>query len=54
MTRLLAVAALGLGLAAGAADDKPGKAELERFTGTWRGVSYVKDGKDVPEAEACG
>ena len=52
MTRLLTVAALALGLSAAAADDKASKDELERFTGTWRGVSYVRDGTDVPKAEA--
>ena len=52
MSRLLAVAALSLGLAAGAADDKASRDELEKFTGTWRGVSEVRDGKDVPKAEA--
>ena len=52
MTRLLAAAALALGLSAAAADDKASKDELERFTGTWRGVSYVRDGTDVPKAEA--
>jgi len=52
MSRLLAVAALSLGLAAGAADDKSSRDELEKFTGTWRGVSEVRDGKDVPKAEA--
>lgn len=49
---LVAVAALGLGLPSGAADDKSGKAELDRFTGTWRGVSYVKDGKEASKEEA--
>jgi uncharacterized protein (TIGR03067 family) len=38
-------------LRAGAADDKA-KEELERFTGTWQGVSVVRDGKDVPKPEA--
>ena len=52
MTRLLAVAALGLGLAVAAADDQAGKDELAKLTGTWRGVSYVRDGKEVPKAEA--
>jgi len=51
MTRLLAVA-LALGLSAAAADDKASKDELERFTGTWQGVSYVRDGTAVPRAEA--
>ena len=52
MTRLLAVAALGLGLATAAADDQAGKDELAKLTGTWHGVSYVRDGKEVPKADA--
>jgi uncharacterized protein (TIGR03067 family) len=51
MSRFLAVAALAVGLTA-AADDKATKDELQRFTGTWRGVSVVRDGKEVPKAEA--
>ncbi len=53
MARFLAVAALAFGLVA-AADDKgkDAKAELEKFTGTWRGVSVVRDGKEVPKPEA--
>ena len=50
MTRLLA-AALAFGLPA-AADDKAPKDELGKLAGTWRGVSYVRDGTDVPKAEA--
>ena len=53
MTRFLAVALLALGFTAGAADDKAGKAELDRFTGTWQGVSYVKDGKAASKEEAA-
>jgi uncharacterized protein (TIGR03067 family) len=52
MSRLLAVAALSLGLAAVAADDKAAKEELEKFTGAWKCVSVVRDGKDVPKPEA--
>jgi uncharacterized protein (TIGR03067 family) len=52
MSRFLAVAALSFGLAAAVADDKAGKDELEKFTGTWKGVSVVRDGKDVPKPEA--
>ena len=52
MSRFLAVAALSFGLAAAAADDKAAKDELEKFTGTWKGVSVVRDGKDVPKPEA--
>jgi uncharacterized protein (TIGR03067 family) len=54
MARLLAVAALVFGLVATAQDKDPkdAKAELERFTGTWRGVSVVRDGKQVPKEEA--
>jgi uncharacterized protein (TIGR03067 family) len=51
MTRFLAVAARTFGAAA-AADEKAAKAELDRFTGTWQGVSVVRDGKAVPKAEA--
>lgn len=51
MSRFLALAALVLAVPA-AADEKAAKAELERFTGTWRGVSVVRDGKDVPKADA--
>jgi uncharacterized protein (TIGR03067 family) len=51
MTRLLATAALALGLAASAADDKD---ELGKFTGTWKGVSVVTDGTEAPKAEAEG
>jgi uncharacterized protein (TIGR03067 family) len=52
MTRFLAVTALAFGLTATAQEKKDPKAELERFTGTWRGVSVVRDGKDVPKPEA--
>lgn len=54
MSRFLAVAALAFGLAAAADDKKPkdAKAELETFTGTWQGVSVVRDGKAAPKAEA--
>ena len=54
MTRLLVVAALAFGLSAAADDKAPkdAKAELEKFTGTWVGVSAVRDGKEVPKAEA--
>jgi uncharacterized protein (TIGR03067 family) len=54
MARLLAVAALAFGLAATADDKNPNdaKAELEKFTGTWKGVSVVRDGKAVPKPEA--
>ena len=51
MTRLLAVAALAFGVAV-AADDKAGKDELARFSGTWRGVSVSRDGKAAPKTEA--
>jgi len=55
MIRFLAVTALALGLSAVTADDqgaKDAKVELERFTGTWQGVSVVRDGKAVPKPEA--
>lgn len=63
MTRVLAVAVLAAGLSAAADDKAPKveqgakilkdpKAELERFTGTWQGVSVVRDGKEVSKPEA--
>jgi uncharacterized protein (TIGR03067 family) len=52
MTRLLTAAAFAFGLSAAGADDRASKDELEKFTGTWQGVSYVRDGKDVPKSEA--
>ena len=38
-----------------AADDKApkdAKAELDKLTGTWKCVSVVRDGKDIPKPEA--
>ena len=54
MSRFLAVAALTFGLVAAADDKTPkeAKAELEKLTGTWKGVSVVRDGKAIPKAEA--
>ena len=52
MTRLLALAALAVGLTAAAQDKGDAKAELEKFTGTWQGVSVVRDGKAIPKSEA--
>jgi uncharacterized protein (TIGR03067 family) len=52
MTRFLAAAALAFGLTTAAADDKAPKDELTRFTGTWKGVSANRDGKDIPKPEA--
>ena len=54
MTRLLVAAALAFGLSAAADDKAPkdAKAELDKLTGTWKGVSVVRDGKDVPKPEA--
>ena len=49
MTRLMAMAALVLGLSPALAGDKD---ELAKFTGTWVGVSAVEDGKEVPKAQA--
>ena len=43
MTRLLTVLALTLTLPAYAGDEK---AELEKFAGTWKGVSVVENGKE--------
>lgn len=34
------------------AEDKDGKAELDRFSGTWTGVSMTNDGKETPKADA--
>ena len=52
MTRFLTMAALTFGLTAAADDQKNGKAELEKFTGTWQGVSVVRDGKAIPKPDA--
>ncbi len=54
MTRLLAVAALAFGLSAAADDKAPkdAKAELAKLTGTWKGASVVRDGREVPKPEA--
>jgi uncharacterized protein (TIGR03067 family) len=49
MTRLILAAALAVGLAPALGDEK---AELDKFTGTWVGVSAVEDGKAVPQAQA--
>jgi len=48
------VAALAFGLSATADDKAPkdAKAELDKLTGTWKGVSVVRDGKEVPKPEA--
>lgn len=54
MARLLALAAMAFGLSVAAGDKAPkdAKAELEKLTGTWKGVSVVRDGKEVPKPEA--
>lgn len=54
MARLLVIAALTFGLYAAADDKAPKdtKTELDKLTGTWKGVSVVRDGKDVPKPEA--
>ena len=52
MTRLLAVAVLTCGLATAAADEKAEKAELEKFSGKWKGVTVTQDGKEMPKADA--
>ena len=52
MTRMLTVAVLVLGLSAATADDKAEKDELDKLNGTWKGVSVVEDGKEMPKAEA--
>ena len=51
MSRFLAVAALALGMTA-SADEKASKEELAKFSGTWKGVSVVQDGKEMTKAEA--
>lgn len=52
MSRFLVVAALAFGLTATADEKKDAKAELGKLTGTWKGVSVVRDGKPIPKAEA--
>src|SRR5688572_944534 len=54
MARLLALAALAFCLVATGDDKNPkdAKAELEKLTGTWKGVSVVRDGNDIPKPEA--
>ncbi len=54
MARFLTVVALAFGLSAAADDKGPtdAKAELEKLTGTWKGVSVIRDGKEVPKPEA--
>lgn len=51
MARLLTVGMVALGLAAAAADDTE-RDELARLNGTWKGVSVVADGRDLPKVEA--
>ena len=52
MRSVLAVAVVAaLGLPA-LAEDKGAKEELARFTGTWVGVSVVRDGKEMPADQA--
>jgi len=51
MARLLAVTVFALGLSAAAADDTE-RDELARLNGTWKAVTAVQDGKDLPKAEA--
>jgi len=53
MTRFLAAAALVFGLTAVAEEvPKDAKAELDKLSGTWKCVSIVRDGKEVPKADA--
>jgi uncharacterized protein (TIGR03067 family) len=54
MSRLLAiVVVLILPVAVVLADDKEdAKKELRRLTGTWKGVSAIIDGKELPKEEA--
>lgn len=55
MTRAIAVLVLAIGFPVAADDKAPkdAKGELERFTGTWQGVSLVRDGKEVPKETAA-
>ena len=52
--RTYALAALAVGLVAAAAfsQNDPAKEELQRFQGTWIGVSVEMDGQKVPDDEA--
>jgi uncharacterized protein (TIGR03067 family) len=52
MARFLVIAALAFGLTATADEKKDAKAELDKLTGTWKGVSVVREGKPIPKAEA--
>jgi uncharacterized protein (TIGR03067 family) len=47
--RLLMIAALGLLLGADNSQDPTSRKDLERFQGTWKLVSAMKDGKALPE-----
>ena len=52
MARLLVIVALAFGLTAVADEKKDAKTELDKLTGTWKGVSVVRDSKPIPKAEA--
>jgi uncharacterized protein (TIGR03067 family) len=52
MARFLALAALAASLTAAAQDQGDAKSELAKFTGTWQGVSVIRDGKALPKSEA--
>ncbi|MCE9565900.1 MAG: TIGR03067 domain-containing protein [Planctomycetes bacterium] len=52
MTRLLALTVCVLALTAVAAEEKAEKAEFAKYTGTWKGVTIIQDGKELPKAEA--
>src|SRR4051812_11996224 len=47
-----AVFAVAFLAGADAPKDDAAKKELERFSGTWKAVSVVRDGEDVPREEA--
>jgi uncharacterized protein (TIGR03067 family) len=54
MARFLTVVALAFCLSATGDDKNPkdAKAELDKLTGTWKGVSVVREGKPIPKSEA--
>src|SRR5829696_8992875 len=51
MARLLTVLVVALGLSAAAADETE-RDEFARLNGTWKAVSVVQDGRELPKAEA--
>lgn len=51
MKRLLAMVLVAVGINV-SAEEKAANSDLELFNGTWKCVSIVRDGKEVPKAEA--